>query len=142
MRHWTEDGYLVTRRMYERQLDKVFNSPSGVRIMTHARTVGLVAVGKQGTYSDRPLTARERAALILMAALVTGTNLTLIEAARLVSKRQDWIRSAQAHAATGTDLVIDHDVAGALKVHVTVKNAVLIDPIIGVAPAATLEVAA
>jgi hypothetical protein len=142
MRRWTDEGYLVTRRMVERHLDKVFAIPSGQRVMTHARLVGLVVKGNQGCGYDRPLTGRERAALILISALIAGTALTLIQAAELVASRQDWLQGFMAAAVTGSDLVIDHAVAGSLIVHVTIRNAVLRDPIIGVESRSTDQAAA
>lgn len=143
MRRWTDKGYLVTRRMVEHHLDKMFVIASGQRIMSHARLVGLVAKGKQGRGYDRPLTGRERAALILISALIAGTNLTLIAAATLVANRPDWRRDVMAAAVTGSDLVLDHTVAGSLLVHVTIRNAVLRDPIIGVgSPLASDQLAA
>jgi hypothetical protein len=138
MRTWTTDGRLVTRRRYERRLDEVFGSSVGGRVMTWARTAGLVRTGKQGPSYDRPLLPRERAALILTAALVTATNLTYDEATALLLVRQDWIRHAQAVAVTGDDLVLDHAPAPALAVEVTVRNAVLRDPVLGIAAGITL----
>ena len=142
MRRWYK-GQFVTRRMFERHLNKVFVTPSGVRVLNHARLVGLIAKGKQGQGYDRPLTGMERAALILTTALIAGTNLTLIEASMLVAKRQDWVRDAMACAMTGADLKLHHTFAdGALAVEVTIKNAVLRDPIIGIEASPVLGMAA
>lgn len=133
MRTWTTNGELVTRRRYERRLDEVFGGSIGGRVMTWTRRAGLVRTGKQGQSHDRPLTGRERAALILTAALVCGTNLTLDEATRLVADRLVWIRHAMAVAVTGEDLVLTHRIGCALTVEVTVRSAVLRDPILGIA---------
>lgn len=132
MRTWTNDGELVTRRRYERRLNELFGTTAGERVMIRARLAGLVRTGQHGPSHDRPLTGRERAALILTAALVTGTNLTLVEATALIVVRPDWIRHAQAVAVTGEDLVLSHAPAPALAVEVTVRNAVLRDPILGI----------
>lgn len=134
MRTWYK-GKFVTRRMVERHLNEVFATPSGVNILNHARAVGLIAKGRQGPGYDRPLTGMERAALILVTALVAGTNLTLTEASRLVSSRQDWLREAMSCAVTGTDVKLRHVFADkALAVEVTIGNAVLRDPVIGLTP--------
>jgi hypothetical protein len=133
MRTWTTDGMLVTRRMYERRLDEMFGSSVGGRVMTWTRNAGLVRTGKQGCAHDRQLTGRERAALILTAALVTSTNLTLDGATKLITARPDWIRHAMAVAVTGEDLVLHHAVSRHLTVEVTIGNAVLRDPEFGVA---------
>lgn len=142
MRTWTNDGLLITRRMYERRLDELFGSSVGGRVMTWTRNAGLVRTGKQGCAHDRQLTGRERAALILTAALVTTTNLTLDGATKLLVRRPDWIRHAMAVAVTGEDLVLTHRVSRLLTVEVTIGNAVLRDPEFGVAGALTLEQAA
>jgi hypothetical protein len=132
MRTWTNDGVLVTRRVYERRLDEVFGSSVGGRVMTWTRNAGLVRTGKQGPSHDRPLLPRERAALILTSALICGTNLTLDAATKLIVRRPDWIRNALAVAVTGEDLVLHHTVGRALTVEVTIRNAVLRDPEVGV----------
>lgn len=144
MRTWTERGIVVTRRRYERRLDEVFGSTRGrgERVMLHARRIGLVSTGKQGLHYDRPLLPRECACLILVMALCVGTALTLTEAADLVDARQDWVRHALSVAVTGEDLVLSHAPAPALAVEVTVRSAVLRDPILGIAVSAlTLEAA-
>jgi hypothetical protein len=133
MRTWTTDGRLVTRRMYERRLDEMFGSSIGGRVMTWARRAGLVRSGGHGSGHDRPLMPRERAALILTAALVTGTNLTYDAATALIVQRPDWLRHALAVAVTGEDLVLHHAVSRHLTVEVTIGNAVLRDPEFGVA---------
>lgn len=142
MRTWTTDGELVTRRRYERRLDEVFGSSVGGRVMTWARTAGLVRTGKQGPSHDRPLLPRERAALVLTAALITGTNLTLDAATKLIVRRPDWIRHALAVAVTGDDLVLTHRVGCALTVEVTIRNGVLRDPVLGIGGAALAQEAA
>lgn len=142
MRTWTNDGELVTRRRYERRLDEVFGSSVGGRVMTWARTARLVRTGKQGPSHDRPLTGRERAALVVIASLVVGTNLTLDEATALVVVRQDWIRHALAVAVTGDDLVLTHRVGCALTVEVTIRNGVLRDPVLGIGGVALAQEAA
>lgn len=142
MRTWTNDGRLVTRRMYERRLDEMFGSRVGGRVMTWARKAGLVRSGGHGLSHDRPLLPRERAALILTAALVTGTNLTLGAATTLIVRRPDWLRHALAVSVTGEDLVLHHAVSRVLTVEVTIGNAVLRDPEFGVGGAGTLAEAA
>lgn len=139
MRTWTERGELVTRRRYERRLDEVFGGSIGGRVMTWARTAGLVRTGKHGPAHDRPLLPHERAALILTAALVTATNLTLDETTALLVVRPDWLRHAQAVAVTGEDLVLTHAPAPAVAVEVTISNAVLRDPVLGVGDALSPE---
>jgi hypothetical protein len=138
---WTERGIIVTRRMYERRLDQMFGSSVGGRVMTWTRNAGLVSTGKQGACIHRTLLPRERAALILTAALVTATNLTLDEATALLVGRQDWIRHAQAVAVTGEDLVLHHPVGPAMTVEVTIRNSVLRDPVLGVGGALAMEAA-
>jgi hypothetical protein len=142
MRTWTNDGMLVTRRRYERRLDEVFGSSVGGRVMTWARTAGLVRTGRQGPSHDRPLTGRERAALVLISSLICGTNLTLAKAADLVVQRPDWIRHALAVAVTGDDLVLTHRVGCALMVEVTIRNGVLRDPVLGIGGVALAQEAA
>lgn len=141
MRTWTERGIIVTRRMYERRLDQMFGSSVGGRVMTRTRNAGLVSTGKQGACVHRTLLPRERAALILTAALVTATNLTLDEATALLVVRPDWLRHAQAVAVTGEDLVLHHPVGPAMTVEVTIRNSVLRDPVLGVGGALAMEAA-
>jgi hypothetical protein len=140
---WSERGIIVTRRMYERRIDQVYAGRyMGTRVMTHARAVGLVRTGKQGEHLHRDLSPRERAALILIASLISGTNLTLAKAAALVAQRQDWVRHAMAVAVTGEDLVLHHAVSPVLTVEVTLRNTVLRDPVLGVGGLALAQEAA
>jgi hypothetical protein len=134
MKTWTERGIVVTRRRYERRLDEVFGSARGrgERVMLHAREAGLVSTGKQGLHYDRPLLPRECASLILLMALSVATALTMVEAADLVARRQDWVRHALSVAVTGEDLVLQHAFGDGLAVEVTIRNTVLRDPVLGV----------
>lgn len=132
MRTWTNDGRLVTRRMYERRLDEMFGGSRGSRVLQYARCVGLISSGQHGAWCDRPLAPMERAALILMAALCAATNLTLAEATALVTAHADWRRQVMAAAATGADVTLHHTVGRALAVAVRLDSAVIRDPVLGV----------
>lgn len=132
MRAWTKQGRLVTRRMYEQRIDELFRTRQGGRVMQHARRVGLVATLKQGTGYDRPLTAMERASLILISAICAGTSLTLIEASDLVVTKPEWRRAMLAAAATGEDLILRHAYSKALSVMLIIPNATIRDPLLGV----------
>jgi hypothetical protein len=132
MRAWTSQGRLVTRRMYEHRIDELFGTRQGGRVMQHARKVGLVATLKQGTGYDRPLTAMERASLILISALCAGTSLTLIEASTLVVARPEWRRAMLAASATGEDVIVRHAYSRALSMMLVLPNALIRDPLLGV----------
>lgn len=131
MRTWTTRGTLVTRRVYERRLDVVFGGRKAARVMLAARQAGLVSTGHQGIHYDRPLLPCERAALILVMALVTGTNLQLAEATALVTAQADWRRQVMTAAVTGSDVLLHLPASGALAVRVTVWSRVIRDPVLG-----------
>jgi hypothetical protein len=132
MRRWTDQGRLVTRRMYEQRIDEVFGTRQGGRVMQHARRVGLVSTLKQGTGYDRPLLPMERASLILISALCAATSLALIEASDLVQAKPEWRRAMLAASATGEDLQLRHAVSPALTILLILPNALIRDHVLGV----------
>jgi hypothetical protein len=135
---------LITRRAYQHRLDGIFGTPRGrgERVMQACRDAGLVSVGKQGFLFDRPLLPLERAALILVAALCAGTNLTIVQAADLVSADGNWRRQVLAAAVTGAHLTLWPAVNPALTVAVTVPTRVIRDPVVGFAGPMALDLAA
>jgi hypothetical protein len=135
----------VTRRLYQQRLDGIFGTPRGrgERVMQAARDAGLVSVGKHGPGHDRPLLPMERAALLLVAALCAGTNLTLLQAVALVVADGNWRRQVLAAAVTGADVTLWPAVNPSLAVAVTIPNHVIRDPVIGFAgPTMAQELAA